>query len=216
MAGFRSPKEFRKKGKDGLGGLEELHAGAVPDHGQTVPATNQRASNHLAAEPYRPPGSAKLHVAESPGWKGQTVFDEEAIPADIQGLQRRLVEETDLQGLLWPDALRAPALPMWSRDGRAASEPAEPKIGERHCVAGSLRELGCASRDGSRTLACWLEFIEATPWTVSRLLHSPPDRIPTKLTNPVAHTSSKPPRPPIRSRISSGRAGLGSLGFTLM
>jgi hypothetical protein len=59
------------------------------------------------------------------------VFDEEAIRADIQGLQGCLSEETDHQGLLWLDALRTPALPMWPRNGRAGIEPPEMKIGRQ-------------------------------------------------------------------------------------
>ena len=193
VAGFRSPREFRKDGKDGLGGVQELHAGAIPDRDRALPPTSQGTPNYLAAEPYRPPSSTELHVADSPGRERHAVFDEEAIRADIQGLQGRLSEETDLQGLLWLDALRAPALPMWPRNGRAGTEQPELKIGRQRWIARSLRELGCVSSGGCRTLACLLEFVEATPRAVSGSLGSPPDCIPTKLTNPVAHTSSKAP-----------------------
>ncbi len=215
LAGFKSPWEFRKDGKHGLGGLEELHAGAVPDRSRALPDTSQGTPNYLAAELYRPPSSTKLHVADSPGRIRRAVFDEEAIRADIQGLQGRLSEETDLQGLLWLDALRAPALPMWPRNGRAGPEPPELKTSKWPWVARSLRKLGCASSGGCRTLACLLEFVEATPRAVSGPLGSPSDRISTKPTNPVAHTSSETPRPLDRSRISGGRAEPGPLGLKL-
>jgi hypothetical protein len=207
VAGFRSPREFRKDGKDSLWGLEEPYPGAIPDRGLALPATGQGTPDHLAAEPYRPPSSAELHVADCAWRKRNAVFDEEAACADIQSLQGRLLEETDLQGLLWLDALRAPALPMWSRNGRAGSEPAELKIGQPPWVARSLRELGCVSSGGCRTLDCLLEFVEATPRAVSGPLGSPPDRIPTKLTDPVAHISPQAPWSLDRSRISGGRVG---------
>ena len=209
--GFRNPEEFRNDGKHGLGGLEELHAGAVPDRSRVLPDTRQGTPSYLTAEPYHLSRSTKLHVADSPRRKRHAVFDEEAIRTDIQDLQERLSEETDVQGLLWLDALRAPAFAMWSRIGRAGPEPPDLKTSRWRWGARSLRKLGCASSGGCRTLASLLEFVHAAPRAVGGPLGSPPDRIPTKPTNPVAHTSSEIPQPLDRPRISGGRAGPGPL-----
>ena len=84
-----SAGKFRKEGKEGLGRLEELDAGSVPDNGGPPAIVGSPGTpDHLAAEPDPLASSAEMHVEDRPRCEGRAVLDEEAGRADVQGLQR--------------------------------------------------------------------------------------------------------------------------------
>ena len=116
--------KFREEVEDGRWGVEELDGGAVAKSSVAVSAGRNESPDHLPAEADLLAGSPQFHLAYPPRPERAVVFDEKAERTDVHRLERRDPAKADLQAFLWPDAPRAPALPM--RLGRCVRNNLEP------------------------------------------------------------------------------------------